>query len=274
MKKRNSSTSTKPKVELTPLVFKKIVAIILSDDYLTKTFTKKLDQFFSKVDVTIYEQDADLYPYYRLISEFVNKSIHESINDTEVILDYISELPGFEDDFEMVINEACDTTITKEVALHIENEIGSQTNYVMINEHIAELEKHIEKIKKKNYKNLDTAVEEFKSSANNAIKNLVPKNTNALSTPDLYFNDSLFKDHINKIRKRLNDTKRYIKTGIKRLNHMLNGGFQPGRVYVFLGITGGWKSGILLNSIFWATKYNTDVTCNDTVRRPVALYLT
>jgi RecA/RadA recombinase len=53
------------------------------------------------------------------------------------------------------------------------------------------------------------------------------------------FSNDAFIHALDGVRRNMNDSKRYIKTGIKRLNKMLNGGFQPGRCYVFCGTSSG-----------------------------------
>lgn len=47
-----------------------------------------------------------------------------------------------------------------------------------------------------------------------------------------------------------------LKTGIQALNKMLNGGFESGRSYVFMGLTGVGKSIVLLSIANWIRKYN------------------
>ena len=66
-----------------------------------------------------------------------------------------------------------------------------------------------------------------------------------------------------------------LSTGLKLLNEMLGQkqGFEAGRLYVFLGGTGRFKSGILLNILGWIKRYNDDYEAKDN-RRPVALYIT
>ena len=47
-----------------------------------------------------------------------------------------------------------------------------------------------------------------------------------------------------------------LKTGLQFLNRMLNGGFESGRSYLFMGVTGVGKSIILLSVAMWIKKYN------------------
>ena len=47
-----------------------------------------------------------------------------------------------------------------------------------------------------------------------------------------------------------------LKTGLQYLNKMLNGGFESGRSYLFMGVTGVGKSIILLSTALWIKRYN------------------
>lgn len=67
-----------------------------------------------------------------------------------------------------------------------------------------------------------------------------------------------------------------IRTGVQYLNDMLNGGFESGRTYMFLGLPGGFKSGTLLNACVWAldSGINGHVRAKDPTKVPVVLYVT
>lgn len=71
-----------------------------------------------------------------------------------------------------------------------------------------------------------------------------------LSDPALW--DAVLQDSIDKLL----STDQFLVTGIHMLNALLNGGFENGRVYNFIGATGGFKSGLLLNIMKWFKMYN------------------
>ena len=67
---------------------------------------------------------------------------------------------------------------------------------------------------------------------------------------------SNMKHEIHSILKELRAPTNKLKTGIQYLNKMLNGGFESGRSYIFMGVTGIGKSIILLSTALWIRKYN------------------
>lgn len=64
------------------------------------------------------------------------------------------------------------------------------------------------------------------------------------------------KTNINKYLNKLKAPNNKLKTGLQYLNRMLNGGFESGRSYLFMGITGVGKSIILLSVALWIKRYN------------------
>ena len=71
---------------------------------------------------------------------------------------------------------------------------------------------------------------------------------------------NLTKDNIvreaKKIRNKLKQPSNKLRTGLQYLNKMLNGGFESGRSYLFIGSTGVGKSIVLLSVANWIRKYN------------------
>ncbi len=66
----------------------------------------------------------------------------------------------------------------------------------------------------------------------------------------------------------------YLQTGIQCLNTQLGGGYEAGRTYIYLGISGGFKSGLLLHIALWIKKYNEHLKPKDPTKRLCVLYIT
>lgn len=91
----------------------------------------------------------------------------------------------------------------------------------------------------------------------------------------LDFNDPNIVEKVKDITDRLGDTSSIIITGIQMLNEMLSPGFRPGKLYMFLGLTGGFKSAMLLKIILDCAKYNAkNYKPKKEGAKPYVLYLT
>lgn len=83
------------------------------------------------------------------------------------------------------------------------------------------------------------------------------------------FTDALVKTHTIK-----NSSSCRVKTGIQKLNEMVGGSLEGGRVYNVLGLTGKGKSKILLSLAYQCWKNNQDMTTLDPSLKPAFLYIT
>lgn len=75
-----------------------------------------------------------------------------------------------------------------------------------------------------------------------------------------------------KYAKTLRSDENRLKCGYKALNRMVNGGFQAGRQYIFLGTPKSFKSGVLLNVALSVAEHNKIGPERSMGRRPVVLY--
>ena len=82
-----------------------------------------------------------------------------------------------------------------------------------------------------------------------------------------------FQAIMNEAWDRLLSENNFWQTGMQGLNNMLGGGFENARVYNFIGATGGFKSGLLLNLMKMIKKHNKGRLHKDSKKRPTILFL-
>ena len=102
----------------------------------------------------------------------------------------------------------------------------------------------------------------------------VRKATSEDSKYDVNMAEDSFENVIGRLIDREKNPALRIRTGLKLFNDMMGGGFEPGRLYVTLGLAKGWKSGMLLNMALHAKKYNTGIQTKDPNKTPVILFVT
>lgn len=279
MKKRNKAQQ-KPIMALSPLLFKNLIHYLLSEDVVNRSFLHKLTDFFELVNTKHYEEDGDLEIYYRVITRILNIYLVDNIKHPDLILEQIisSSKDGEEvhEFLEGLIDELSEEpSLDNTTAIYIENEIIDRLNYITIVPVVDSMSLTLSQLEHNDFTTYSEIISKINLVSTEMTKSITAKSTMSVTLPDVTFNDtSDFKGIVSKARKYLNDEKRIIKTGIKRLNKFLNGGFQPGRVYVVNGITGGWKSGLLLSAAMWACRYNDSIICNDRTKSPAVMYIT
>jgi replicative DNA helicase len=274
--KKRKSSSVKPIIPIQPSLFGSLILYMLSD-YCNRSFVVKLDEFFQSVETSLYKEDADLEIYYRTLLRIIRIYIDSNITDVQLIFGNLIASPKDGDEIEIFVNDLIQDSeeLDSVTAVYAENEIIDRLNHVGITPITDDLRLLLSRFESQDFSSYSEMVSELHTASNNLCKKVIAKTSTSVSIPEITFksSDSFF-TAIRRVRNFMNDEKRVIKTGVKRLNKFLGGGFQPGKVYLANGISGGWKSGWLLNVAVWACKYNDTMKCVDRTKRPCVVYLT
>ena len=119
-------------------------------------------------------------------------------------------------------------------------------------------------------KKKDIAIQLFQSLLNELMKaQRRSKQDNRFNLTDA----NHFKAIMSEAWDRLLSESQYWRTGMQGMNNMLGGGFENGRVYNFIGATGGFKSGLLLNLMKMIKLHNKGHEHKDPNKRPTILFL-
>lgn len=86
--------------------------------------------------------------------------------------------------------------------------------------------------------------------------------------------DDIYSQTVDKVYERNCNPSTKLKTGMVAFNRSLAGGFENGRVYVYLGLPGEGKSTTLLNIGLQLKQNNTEYVTKDKTKRPCILFLT
>ena len=105
--------------------------------------------------------------------------------------------------------------------------------------------------------------------------NEVSRKANIASDAQLFSLDNdIYSQAIDDVYERNCNPSTKLKTGMVSFNRSLAGGFENGRVYVYLGLPGEGKSTTLLNIGLQIKQNNTQYTTKDKSKRPCILFLT
>ena len=243
MNKRKNTKLLKVDMPITAALFTSLINYLLSD-YCSRSFVVKLERFFDEVNEKLYEEDGDLEIYHRIIKRIMRLILIENVKDPDVIVEKITSSPRDGDEIYEFLEDLLETMGEEEMnsslALFVENEFISRLNYVNVTPKAEKLRLILSKLENQDYNSYDEIIEDLHTSSNEMNKAVISKSSAAVTLPDVTFGDTdAFNMALRKVRNFMNDDKRVIKTGIKRLNKFLNGGWQAGRVYLANGISGG-----------------------------------
>ena len=267
----------KPEVIMSMKLIRLTLAFIVNECCLeNKGFIKKIYQLFSRIDDKIFMNNHSLEMCYRAILSFSKVITLECIYDIELVAEKVAmsdiNYDNMCDDLENCSRISLDSSMRDFVF----REITERLNFIEAIPHIKKMRNLIDKFDSNTYETFARNIDAVKEASIQMQRSMHNKNVSSsrLSLPEVDFNDKNFSDLLGGVVKNLNNPKRYVRTGIKRLNEALGGGFQPGRVYVFIGLSGGFKSGIILNTALWGPRFNKGMVCNDPKRKPMFIYLT
>ena len=270
--KKKDTKKRKVQVEVPASLMRSLVAYLFSG-HQSRGFIKKMRIFFHIIDDFPFTEDPDLEVYHAIVVEYSNMYVEEGVTNSEMILDKLVSHARLGEEIEDVLNDISDMDLTEKDATYIENEIISRLNYANAVPHIAAMKQAIQRYEKNDFSDFNDIIEAIRHQTTSFNRSLTTKSGSVLSIPEIDFNSREFDNILDKVYKSLTNEKRFVRAGIKRLNAMLQGGFQPGRLYVFMAVSGGFKSGLLLQVFLWAAKYNAQIRCRDQARKPLFIYI-
>ena len=237
----------KPDIPLAKPLFSSLIAYILSD-FMARSMIRKFEHFFEIVNTNIYEEDGDLEIYYRIIRRVNGIILNDHIKDTDLLLDRLINSPKDGDEIYDVLEEVLEerAAMNSTTANYIENEIIDRINFLNVTPLADKMRLTLSKLENQDYESFSEIVQTIQTDNSKLAKAIMARASTAMSMPDVAFgNMDTLTGAIRKVRNFINDDRRIIKTGIKRLDQFLGGGFQPGRVYLSNGISGGLISSSL-----------------------------
>ena len=230
--------------------------------------------FFKKIDLESLESSFDKFIRSLIIKKTAKIRINSPCSSPEMIAKkLIEDTPKYASDIEEFLSDGTDEISTDDIKLLIS--IYKKKN--RSSEAVILTEKFIKLYDQYRLGEVDDE-EEF---CQDRILPLLSKMQNCFTTADsssgsLSFNmsrDSLMDISTRFINEKRNPTFK-IKTGFKAINSMTNGGFEPRRVYLFLGAPGRFKSGNQLNLITSCHRHNKRIQTNDKTKKPCFIYFT
>jgi hypothetical protein len=270
---------TKIQIDLSVSVLDFMIRYCVSDNSMI-TFKKLRDlkKLIEIIDVTAYETDREIRARIHVLEILLKSLIDHRIDELSIIYQKIRE-GRFGEEGEAILHDIVELQEEEELSnsqvMFIEEYTADRLNYSFIFFHQDALETYVQDLRTSNYDNLRSYCEGFKSLIGTIYKEmssltLMNKHAAHDFSTSAESLDTAFSTSITDLKKPSN----IIKTGIHKLNEMLNGGFQSARTYLILGDTGGWKSGFLLNVVKWAVEHNEGIICDDPTCKPCVLYVT
>lgn len=272
------STQRQYKIEITGEMLTSILLYSIREyDLITKKSLSNLRKLLELVD----EKDYETKNYDDFVNLKVTKSVLSLILDKKIanislikqyIFDEFAEsMEGIKELFETYLEVE---ELTPDEIAYINKFVEQRLTYSYMYKYRAEFKEIFNELDSSdNFENLNAR---FISTIERAFSDV----KNAKADSECVINDFDMCDWtksetvVKRTIEDLNKPNNKIKTGIKMLNNMLNGGLECGRLYLVCGVPKSFKSGTLLNICLWACKYNKNFILKDPKKKPTIFYLT
>lgn len=248
-----------------------------SSKYINHANLTNLYDYINRMDTKLmYGNDAKMARY-EFVRLYLEARVDKGITNRKMVLRYV--LDNVENKYAKIIQrEIIDSidqdTLKKRDIEFISDMIFAQLNVIFLHSYKKPLSRLIEDLETgefgKNPIDCNNAIQLFQS--------LLTKLTTAQrrSKQDNRFNltDSRhFTAIMNEFIERALSDNNFWPTGMQGLNNMLGGGVEDARIYNFIGATGGFKSGLMLNLMKQIKLCNRGHAHKDPGKRPTILFL-
>lgn len=251
-----------------------IISYLFTDNILiNKKALMSLRKFIEFIDTRMYESDEEMLARFHFIKQVLKMKLEEGIFNYATILENVRG--GIHDDEvkNIIDGIANGFELNTEEVRGVNNYIAERLKYIHLYVYKDEITNAFESLQIGDFESISEINDRIEKSCGEMLADLRKAKADDMDGNDFDLTDELFDPTIESIVVDLSRPSNYIKTGVKYLNEMYVGGYEAGRVYMYLGPSGGGKSVILLHSTLWGREHNQNIQLRDDTKQPCIIYL-
>lgn len=235
---------------------------------VSKMDLSNLYKLLKMTDERSYEFDVSMYARLELAKKILEARIEKGLYSFDAILSYCN----IENDVEnnkLINNISSFTNLTESEIKYITRAVTDRLQYAFILLYKEIILNEFLKIDTGEFTSYKEVVAEVKEQCAQLL-NDIRKADAATMKKSFSLKEGIFEELVTSAVSSITDPGTALVTGVQMLNDMLSPGYMPGRLYIWLGISGSFKSLMLLMSCYWIKKYNKI----ETTKTPTVLYIT
>lgn len=235
---------------------------------VSKMDLSNLYKLLKMTDERSYEFDVSMYARLELAKKILEARIEKGLYSFDAILSYCN----IENDVEnnkLINNISSFTNLTESEIKYITRAVTDRLQYAFILLYKEIILNEFLKIDTGEFTSYKEVVAEVKEQCAQLL-NDIRKADVATMKKSFSLKEGIFEELVTSAVSSITDPGTALVTGVQMLNDMLSPGYMPGRLYIWLGISGSLKSLMLLMSCYWIKKYNKI----ETTKTPTVLYIT
>ena len=230
-----------------------------------------LRKLLSVLDPSTYENDPEKMKRINFLNKAIEARVDKNVGDRDLILTYVNGGLTFKIDF--LDYDHIDLS-EKEISM-VSSLITEALQYSFMYSAADRMQDILTRFKTSDYNNRGNIVREYEAEIDR-VKNEFRKVKLDDDINDVTFSlrNGVFENAITNTWNLITSPSRRLMTGMQGLNEMIGGGFESGRVYMFLGVAGVGKSITLLNLLYQIKNYNIHYRTKDPTKTPCIVLLT
>lgn len=253
----------------------KMIGLVFKTNYnITTANLRNLQKLLNLSNFAPYQSKGVIMKRVRFLKKALLAKLDEQLEDEDIILNYCR--PDTPDPLtDDIINSLQKyKQLNNREIQYLNNMVEDRLQYGAIQTHVTSLKDIICKIEEGEFSTYAQAANMLDGWINQYTSLTREIKTNNAQN-EIIFDEPKIKDKIKDVLKRLSSTSLIIITGIQMFNEMLSPGFRPEKLYMLLGLPGGFKSAMLLKISLDCVKYNCkSYAPKDPDCKPAVLYLT
>lgn len=229
----------------------------LDSKYITRANYINMKKLIEIIDMSMYESDIEKYSMLQFISLMLEARVDKNMENITVILSYCTSTGN--ERFVKLANSVKHFAKIKEKEIrYINRAVIDRLKYSYIVFYKDIIFHDLGRIDSGDFNSFEEISMIVKEDITRLLSEM--RGAESLNSLDVFsLDDDVFDTVVRDVSRKLKDKSRVFKTGIKALNKILSGGFHSGRLYMFLGISGGFKSGLLLTVAKWMKLMNPEM---------------
>lgn len=273
VKKRNSTPSNKIKVKFDVSLLNSLIKYVRCE-YVSQSSLSQLRKFIKYLDIDAYEYEEAIYPRIKTLDILTRLISEEGIRDENLLKtslqDEYAEGIAIINQVGFGLNQLSSTECD-----YLTNAVRIRVQTIAISLKRTELLDTLEKLDASTFNPAYAdLVEKIRQQMTELISEiqLVDSEQGLMREFAFSLNDAAAL--LDRIVKKAKRPASILQTGIRQLNSILSPGFQSGRMYCFLGGSGKFKSGTLLNIAEQIRRFNPQIPAYENGLRKCILFIT
>lgn len=248
------------------LIFKKSVQV-------NRKSLRNMKMLFNVIDETVYEENDQLHSRFTFINKALEAKIEKGFENEDAVINYCRCDVYSKENDEIIRNIPLYTKLNYEELKYINKAVEDRLQYYYLYTYKNHIYEAVERLDSGDFKSFADINNDLVTICTKLLSE-TRKCRNIEQTDSFSLSDDSYDNILPDVVARLKDPSRVFSTGIQCLNQILSPGYMAKRLYVYMGLPGGFKSGILLKTAIDIKRYNKNIKARKPGKRPAVLFIT